>query len=250
MKLALAEALARFVRSSIAQKDAARRSEERQPCARAQAIRQTLAYREALAGESNSRLDEFGPRPGAVFLPRKVEASDRTRYSNRAISDDTVVGGFAVVTEEHVSGRGGRRSLPKIDEGGVAIRETDQHETAASNVAGYRMRNSQDEAHSNRRVDGIAALSQNSKAGHGGVVLRRNDHRVSSPGGFAAGSRASDEKQACDETQTACYCGKSGPASGKSSNVRSESAVGGHSRSVSRLTYSQESFPARPPTGG
>ena len=72
----------------------------------------------------------------------------------------------------------GRGALAKVEEGGAAIRQPDQHESAASQVAGRRMRDGESEAHRDRGVHRVAARLQDLEPGFGGMALARDHHTV------------------------------------------------------------------------
>ena len=60
----------------------------------------------------------------------------------------------------------------------VGLREMDEHEAAAADVAGDRMHDGEREAGGDCRIDRVAALLQDGDAGVGGVVVHADHHGV------------------------------------------------------------------------
>ena len=84
----------------------------------------------------------------------------------------------AVGVEIHVARRLLRRALAEVDERRAAVREADQHEPTAADVAGKRVGDGEREADRNRGVHRVAAFLQHGYADVGGDRLHRDDHAV------------------------------------------------------------------------
>ena len=87
-------------------------------------------------------------------------------------------GGLALCVKIHVSGGFAGCGFTEIEKGGSAIGLANQHEAAAADIAGRRMRYRQREADRNGSVHGISALLQNGKTHVGRKGLLRHYHAV------------------------------------------------------------------------
>ncbi len=77
----------------------------------------------------------------------------------------------------------------KIDEGGAAVGEANQHESTAADVAGLRVCHGERKPDRDRGVDGVATGAQNFQADVDGLWLLSDDHGVIGPDGLAGESR-------------------------------------------------------------
>ena len=121
-----------------------------------------------------------GEFAGAIFLQRQREACDRAGHADaeRGIARLGVVR-LAVGTEEHIASRRGRRRLAVIDRHIlVAAGEMDDHESAATDIAGARVGDGHREAGRHGGVNRIAALLQDIGADTRGDLLLGDDEAV------------------------------------------------------------------------
>ena len=89
----------------------------------------------------------------------------------------------------------GGRLFTEIDEGGAAVGHADEHETAAADVSGGRMRDSQREADGHSGVHGVAAGFQHSDADVGGERFLSNNHAFARVNWLAALGRLADKEK-------------------------------------------------------
>ncbi len=88
---------------------------------------------------------------------------------------------------------------------GAAIRETHQHESAAADVAGERMRDRQRESDRDRRIHRIAAGLEHRDADVGGQRLLRDHHGVVRMDGLAGREAHSQQQSAKDDLKSHKY---------------------------------------------
>ena len=123
---------------------------------------QPLADRETIFGEANGRGHDLGEIHGAIGFQSESEAGDGARHGDRAIAED---GGFfielAVFCDVHVPGGLGWRHFTVIEKRGLAIREPNQHEAAAADVACGGFYDRQRKRHGNGSVHSVAAAFEN-----------------------------------------------------------------------------------------
>ncbi len=136
-EVGLNEGLAHFVEAAVAQEDALRFGEFAEQFGRAaQGVGEAVGNGEAFFGEGESGGYDIGPGTAAVFLGGVFEAADGAGDAGGAIADDAIVGGFARRIEVHVARGFFGGAFAEVDEGGAAIGETNEHESAAAEVAG------------------------------------------------------------------------------------------------------------------
>src|SRR5581483_8616837 len=104
---------------------------------------------------------DVGPLLAAVFVKREIEAADGAGNARGAPSVDGIAGGLAARVEIHVVRRFFGCAFAEIDEGSLAVGETDQHEAAAADVSGVGMRDGERKSDGDRSVDRIASVFQN-----------------------------------------------------------------------------------------
>ncbi len=78
----------------------------------------------------------------------------------------------------HGFGRGQRRLLAIVDEGGFAVVRAQQQKSAAAEIACCRMHDGERKSGGNGRIDGIAALAQHLNPGVGSQVVHADHHSV------------------------------------------------------------------------
>src|SRR5690625_5065554 len=83
-----------------------------------------------------------------------------------------------LIMEIHVSLSYRRRRLPEIERCGSADLEADDHEPAAAEITRGRICHGKRKSRSHRRVDRVAALSQDLDSRFGRVDLSRYHHAV------------------------------------------------------------------------
>ncbi len=144
--------------------------------------RQHIVDNKPVARELQSRFDDGLPIELSITPGCLIEAAHCSRNANSQFADIRLFLVDLAVREEH--GRCGFLGslFTKIDAAHLPafVREVDQHETTAAEVAGSRMSDGQREACRDCGVDGIAALFQNLHAGsrcdrlhgHDGAVFK------------------------------------------------------------------------------
>ena len=179
-----AQAVAALQRRAVGlQEDFRRRRPARQPRLRArQRVGEIVLDRETVAREPDRRRDQLRERElaRAVFLVRERKPRDRAGHADaeRRVARLARIG-LALLVEEHVARHRGRRGLAVVDRDRlVAAREMHQHEAAAADIAGLRMRDGEREADRDRGVDRVAACLQDLDADARGVLLLRRHHAV------------------------------------------------------------------------
>ena len=149
----------------------------------------------------DGRLHQFGPGLFAELLVGHFETARTAGYAGRAPTGEAVAGRFAAGVEIHVVRRLAGRAFAEIKERGATVGHSDQHETAAAEIAGVRVSDSQREAHRHGRVDGVAAGFEDRHADVGGDRLLGDNHDVASmnrlPDGRVHGQAG--DRQAEDE---------------------------------------------------
>ncbi len=104
--------------------------------------------------------DHLAPFLTSIFRLRQFEAPDAARDSHGAPAVDGIPRRITLRIKVHVARGLFGSALAKVDKSGPAIGEAHQHESAAAQVAGERMRNRERKTHSYRGVHGIAAVLQ------------------------------------------------------------------------------------------
>ncbi len=89
----------------------------------------------------------------------------------------------------------------KIDEGGAAVGEAHQHESAAAQISRVRIGDRHGEADGNRRVHRVAAVLKNFHADIGGERISGDHHRVLSVLRLARGQPAARPRAAGSEEE-------------------------------------------------
>ena len=133
-----------------------------------------------------------------------------------AVAGERVAGGLAGLrVEVHVAGGGAGGALAEVDEGGVAVGEADEHEAAASDIAGGGVRDGEREGDGDGGVDGIAAGFEDGLTGVGGVGFARDDHAVARVDRLARGEFGGEEGEGHEE-------GRHGESGGGAGSHRSD----------------------------
>ena len=133
--------------------------------------RQSKGHRKALFRQFDGRRHHAFPGHAAIMLKGIQQARNRSRHTGRSAAIARAVAvDVAGLIEEHIfRSRGGCR-FAVVDRGEfLSGSERDQHETAAADVAGLRMRHRERKPGCYRRVHRVAARFQNINA-----HLRRN----------------------------------------------------------------------------
>ena len=158
---------ARQRRAVAFEKNLRRRRPAREPRLRArQRIGEIVLDREALARQRDRGRDQLRERElaRAVLLMRERQPRDRAGHADaeRRIARLLRIG-FALLVEEHVARHRGGRGLAIVDRDRLVARgEMHQHEAAAADIAGLRMRHGEREADRDRGIDRVAALPSGS----------------------------------------------------------------------------------------
>ena len=146
-----------------------------------QRIRELVLDQNALAGERDCRRDQVGKLEfaRAVLFERQRQSGDRPRHAR----GQPGIAGFlrvilAVPVEEHVARCRPRRGLAIIDRSCGAVGEPDQHESAAAEIAGLRVRHRQRKGDRHRRIHGVAAAMQHLEPDVRRALLLAHDHRM------------------------------------------------------------------------
>jgi len=109
---------------------------------------------------------------------RQFKPTHRPGHARGAVAELACVRGFTGCIQVHI-GRGRQRcALAEVEKRGASIGEADQHESAATYVAGLRVRHRQREAHGHRGVHRVAARSQDGHADIGRVSFAAHHHGV------------------------------------------------------------------------
>ncbi len=153
-----------------------------------QCVRDIVDDLDPVAGERDRRFDQLGEREfaGPVFFVRQRQSRDGAWHANgqgRVARFLRV--GFAFLVEKHFLGRRGGCSFAIIDRGIFAgLGEMDDHEAAATDIAGARVSHGERKADRDRRIDRIAPAIKNFDADAGGALLLRDDHAVAGRDGL------------------------------------------------------------------
>ena len=123
---------------------------------------------ETLGGELQRRVQQLGPRLASVLLVRQLHAAHSARHTRGAPSHQTVLGYVAFRVQIHVARGRERGFLAKVDEGGPAIGEACEQESAAADVSRVRIGHRQREGDSHGGIDRIPARLQHPQAYVGG----------------------------------------------------------------------------------
>ncbi len=182
-EFALLEAVACGVEASVALEDApgvGKLGEQR----RMHGACFFFAENKTLARETNCRFHHLGKAEATVVFLRVCQTGDCAGNAaglcaNRGHLRDHVPLGIEI----HVRACGGRRLFAVVEEVRLTVRQlarrrTDQHESAAADVAGNRMNHRQGEADSHGCVDSVAAFAEDFHAGVRCIVMDADNHRV------------------------------------------------------------------------
>ena len=112
-----------------------------------------------------------------------LQRVEQARNSSRNASRSPAVARLVPIdisprVEKHVAARRRGRCLAIVDGEFSAPGERNQHEAAAAEIAGLRMRDSERETDGNRGIDRVAAGLQDIGANLSGDFLLRGDHAV------------------------------------------------------------------------
>jgi hypothetical protein len=135
---------------------------------------------DALAGEPDRWPNQIAPLQLAELAVGVLQAADDAGDARGARADPAVGRRLAVGVEIHVTAGGPGRHLPIVDRGAGAVRQPDDHEPAAADVAGGRMRDAEGEGDRDGRVHGVAAALQDRDADVGRVRFRGRDRAAPS----------------------------------------------------------------------
>ena len=150
----------------------------RQVAGALQRFRQRIAHWETLRRQGGSGFNEIGPFAAAVFAMSQLESAHGAGNAGGFPAVQAFAGGLSGSIQIHVARGFLGSALAKIDEGGTAVGETDQHESAAAQVSGVGMRHGERESDGDRGVHGIAAVLQDLDAHVGRQRLLRAHHGV------------------------------------------------------------------------
>ncbi len=138
--------------------------------------------RKAFAREPDRGRDQLrqGEFARAVSLMRERESRDRAGHADTERRVARLPGvGLAFLVEEGFARHRGRRGLAIVDgDRLVARRQMHQHEAAAADVAGLRMRHRERESDRNRGIDRVAAGFEDIDADTGRELLLARHHAV------------------------------------------------------------------------
>ncbi len=159
----LLQKFARLIPGAIPEEDPVRFGEARQFFGGGRAVerfRELPGYGKTIASQPYRGLQQFFPRPLAVFLMRIRHAGDGAGHAGCAIARDRIAGWFARCgIDIHIARGGTRGALAEVDKRRAAVGETNEHEAAAPDVARRGMRYGQREGDADRRINGVAAQS-------------------------------------------------------------------------------------------
>ena len=138
-----------------------------------------LAQHKPVAGQRDRRGHDPGAVQPTIFPQRPVESHDRAGHPGGEIAGEArVAPDLAGTVEIHVARCGARRLLAEIDDRTAAVREADQHEPAAADIAAARIDDGQRVADRDRGVDRVAAGFQDFRADLAGEMVRADHHAV------------------------------------------------------------------------
>ena len=130
---------------------------------------------EPVAREFDGRLHQGVPLQPTMTLVRFPKAGDRARHADGAMTGQAeAVDHLAVLVEVHVARGGGGRDLAIVEERGLAV-HVREHEAAAAQIAGFRVRDGQRERARDGGIDGIAAGLEDAGGGFGAIAVRHRD---------------------------------------------------------------------------
>ena len=125
--------------------------------------------------EFNGRLHQFRPRQRAVLVVRLVQAGDRSGYACRQRAGERSAGDIVRRVEIHVARRSVWSNLAKVECDVFAVDACD-HESAAANVAGCRVRDRECERDRDSCVNGVSTGPEYRQSGPCCVRRRRHNH--------------------------------------------------------------------------
>src|SRR5205814_5644837 len=102
-------------------------------------FRQRVTYGNPAACKLRRGGNEIGPFAAAVFPMRQLESAHGAGDTGRFPTIQALAGGFAGSIQIHVARGFLWGALAEVDESRASVGEADQHEAAASQVAGVRM---------------------------------------------------------------------------------------------------------------
>ena len=145
----------------------------------AELLREIVVQHETVVRQANCRRHDRLARQRAVFLEHVEHAGDAARHAGgemrlcRKTRYDV-----AGCIEIHVALRSARRTLAMVVRDDAAVGETDHHESAATEIAGVRIRHRQRESGCNRGIDRIAAVTHDVGADLRRECGARRNHAV------------------------------------------------------------------------
>ncbi len=157
-----------------------------------QGVGDVIGDDKTVTGELDGRFEDLRQREmaGAVFFQRQCKSRNRAGHADTERGVARFIGvGLAVRTQKDVARRRFRRGLAIIDGNVfVAFGGVDHHKTAAADISGARIGHGHRKAGRDRRIDRVAALSQDV-----GADLRRDfflrDHHAVFGGNGMNGSK-------------------------------------------------------------
>ena len=178
-ELRLGEAVAGFVEVAIALEDATGIGERGEILGRGEAVRFLVGKNVARGCQANGRGHHASEAEVAVSLLRVDQAGDGAGHADGFVADGGSAGDdIAVRVEIHGCGGSGGGLLAVVDEVGRAGMHADEHEAAATQVAGLGKDDGEGESNRDGRVDCIAAGFQDFDTRVGGVVVDADHHRM------------------------------------------------------------------------
>ena len=150
--------------------------------------RQAVGDGESLRRQIHGGSDQLRPRLPPIFLRCVFEAAHGTGHTGRAIAQHAVFGGLAIRSEIHIASRLAGSALAKIKKRGAAAGKANEHESAAADITGRRMRDGERQSHSDRRIHSVASGLQHRQSRIGGMRLACDHHGVARVHGLHLGA--------------------------------------------------------------
>ncbi len=144
-----------------------------------------IAHWETLRRQGGGRFNEIGPFAAAVLAVGQLESTYGAGDTGGLPAVQAFARGLPGGVQIHIARGLAGGALAEVDEGGTAVGETDQHESAASQVPGIGMGDGEGESDGDGGVHGIAAVFQDLDPHIGRQWLLRPDHGVAGTNGLA-----------------------------------------------------------------
>jgi hypothetical protein len=126
---------------------------------------------------------------------REFKAAHRAWNSNGAPSHEALVGSVTARIEIHVARSLGGCLFAEVDERDAAVCHADEHESAAAEVSGDRVRDCQREADGYSGVHGVAAGFEHSDTNVRSQRFFRDNHALARVAWFAAFDSLADQER-------------------------------------------------------